>query len=457
MAAETADGLEYPASDWRGFFADHFGPSMLWALISIGASHIVLGPEMGATFGLFAVWLVAIVYLAKYGAWELGIRYNYGVGGNPVEAYDQLPGPKNWMQWYTVAVFTLAYIGITAGVGMSTAALAAGVYPELSVPQWFVILVGIAGVLVFFTRYNLLEKILMAFTVALGVLLVLGVVVGPPSTDVIAETAFSPDLGGDRTVLFVGLFAALAGFAPTGFSTSVLIGSWSMAKGEGAGQLRERGLDPEDERYHDYIAAWIRTGRRDFNIGYAFSFVLLAAMIVLASNVLYPEPPGDANFALAVGEILSESFGEWSYWAMMVGAFAALYSTVITLLDGASRATGDTLPMALERPDMDGDTIRRAVLVAFVVITSAVVLVLGNVPVSYIVAIAAILAVTEIVFYPANWYIVVRNLPERFHPSRTWIAYYLLSLVAVLIFGLMGAAVRLDLVPELVDIVTAVT
>jgi len=53
----------------------------------------------------------AFIYVAKYGAWELGIRYNYGVGGNPVEAYDQLPGPKNWMQWFTVFVFGVLYVG----------------------------------------------------------------------------------------------------------------------------------------------------------------------------------------------------------------------------------------------------------------------------------------------------------------------------------------------------------
>jgi hypothetical protein len=451
--AVSAADLEYPSTDWLGFFKNHFGPSMLWALISIGGSHIVLGPEMAATFGLFAVWVFAFIYLAKYGAWELGIRYNYGAGGNPVEAYDQLPGPKNWMQWFTVFVFGVLYVAITGAVGMSTAALVAALTP-LSVPVAFVLLVVGAGVLVFYARYSLLEKILIGFTAMLGTLLLLGVAVGPPPSDVAAQTLFSLDLSGDRTLAFVALFAAAAGFAPTGFSTSVLIGSWSMAKGQGATQLADRGLDPEDEAHHDYIRSWIKTGRRDFNIGYALSFVLVVAMIVLSVNVLYPEPPGDANFALAVGQILSESFGPWSFWAMMLGAIAALYSTVITLLDGASRAVGDILPMATENDDLDSDRIRRLVLVLMVVVSSLTVLALGNVPVTFVVFVAAILAVTEIAFYPANWYVVKKNLPEAFHPSRTWTVYYVFSLLAVLAFGVMGAAVRLNLVPELVRLFT---
>ncbi|QZA88035.1 Nramp family divalent metal transporter [Salinarchaeum sp. IM2453] len=445
--------LDYPASDWKGFFKHHFGPSMMWALISIGGSHIVLGPEMAATFGLFAVWVFAFVYVAKYGAWELGIRYNYGAGENPVEAYDQLPGPKNWMQWFTVIVFGVLYVGITASVGMSTAALAAAITP-LSVPVAFVVFVGGAGILVFFAKYSLLEKILIGFTAALGALLILGVFAGPPSTDVAAETVFSLNLGGERTIAFVALFAAVAGFAPTGFSTSVLIGSWSMAKGEGASQLKKHGLDPHDDQYHDYIKEWIQTGRRDFNIGYLLSFVVVIAMVLLATNVLYPDPPGDENFAIAVGEILSESFGEWSFWAMMLGAFAALYSTVITLLDGASRAVGDVIPMAMENDDLDSDLIRRVMVVLIVVVSSLTVLILGNIPVTLLVSVAAILAVTEILFYPANYYIVKKNLPDAFQPSRAWTIYYALSLIAVLGFGVMGAAVELGFVPELVGLLS---
>ena len=166
-----------------------------------------------------------------------------------------------------------------------------------------------------------------------------------------------------------------------------------------------------------------------------------------------PEPIEDANFAFALGQVLSDSFGEWSFWAMIVGGFAALYSTVITLLDGASRATSDILPMVLEERQPDPERVRRAVIVGTVVVSSAAVLALGNIPVTFVVTVAAILAVTESLFYPANWYVVKENLPAEFQPSRRWVAYYALSLTAVVIFGIMGAAAQLDLVPELLEFV----
>ena len=437
--------LTYPSAGWRGFFENHFGPSMLWALIGIGASHVVLAPTLGGTFGLVAIWMFGLIYAAKYGAWELGIRYNYGVGANPIEAYSDLPGPKNWALWLTILVFTVMYTFITASVGMSTAAFVAALTPGWFTAAWaYVVFVGAAGVLVVTSRYSVLETALIGFTIAVGVLVLLGALVGPPSPELIAETTFAvPDLTGPA---FVALFAAAAGFAPTGFSTSILIGSWSMAKGDGAGELREKGLDPNDPAYHDYIRAWIRTGRRDFNIGYAFSFVLIAAMVLLATNVLYPNPPTDENLAFAIGSILSDSFGQWSYYAMLVGAFAALYSTVITLLDGAARATGDILPMALEDDSVDSERVRKLVVAGVVVVSSATVVALGDVPVTLLLYVAAILAVTEIFFYPANWYVVEKNLPEPFRPSRVWHVYYVVSLVLVLVFGAMGAALRLGFI-----------
>ncbi|WP_408960136.1 Nramp family divalent metal transporter [Natrinema sp. 74] len=441
----TEPDLEYPERGWLGFFKEHFGPSMLWALISIGGSHIVLAPTLGGTFGLVAIWMFGLIYAAKYGAWELGIRYNYGAGANPIEAYDQLPGPKNWALWVTVLVFTGMYTFITASVGMSTAAFVAALTPGwFTATTAYVTFIGGAGLLVIVSRYSLLETILVGFTVALGVLVLLGVIVGPPSGEVVAGTLFAvPDLTGPA---FIGLFAAAAGFAPTGFSTSILIGSWSMAKGEGASELEERGLDPDDPKHHEYIRAWIRTGRRDFNIGYVFSFLLIVAMVVLASNVLYPNPPTNANLAVAIGSILSESFGDWSYYAMLLGGFAALYSTVITLLDGAARATGDILPMALENDDIDSERIRKLVVLGVVAVSSAMVVALGEVPVTLLLFVAAVLAVTEIFFYPANWYVVEKNLPEPFRPSRAWHAYYVVSLALVLLFGAMGAAVRLGVI-----------
>ncbi|MGM0398866.1 MAG: Nramp family divalent metal transporter [Halobacteriota archaeon] len=439
----TTPDLEYPAEGWTGFVREHLGPSLMWALLGIGGSHIVLAPTLGGLYGLFAVWIVGLVYLAKYGGWELGIRYNYGMGRNPVEGYGDLPGPAHWGQWLTLLIYLVGWTTILAAVGFTSATFAAALVPGLTPIQLYVGLIGLAMALTLASRYSWLENLMKIFVVTLGLLIVLGLFVAPPSATVVRETTFAvPDV---TTPGFLGLFAAIAGYAPTGLSTTVTIGSWSLAKEQGARALREQNLDPHDEQYHDYIRAWMDVGKRDFRVAFGFSFVLIVSMIFLASSILYPTPPKDQNVALAIGNLLQDSFGAWSFYVMVVGAFAALYSTVITVMDGAARVNADVLDLVLDR-EVDTDRYRRVFILAMGIASIVPILVIGQLPVTLVIFSAALMAILQVFFYIANYYIVDKHLPEPFQPTTWQRVYYGLTIVLVVGFGVMGAMGRLGLV-----------
>jgi Mn2+/Fe2+ NRAMP family transporter len=449
-AAETGtagvtDELIYPETDLRGFFREHFGPSMLWALIGIGGSHVLLGPIVASVFGLFAVWMYLFIFLVRYGGWELAVRYVYATGNSPIEGYRNLPGPKNWLLWVALGNFTLIAGVVIASVGVTSAAFVAVLVP-VSPVILHVVLVGLAAVFVAVSRYDPLEKVLTGFTIAVFLLIGLGVLVGPPSEDIIASTLFSVP---DRPIgLYIGLFVAAAGVTPAGFSNSVFIGSWVTAKRQGARELREKGLDPADERTHDYIRAWIKTGKRDFNLGYTFSLLLLLAIILLAANVLYPTMPTDQNFAVRIGSILGDTLGQWAFYAMIVGGFAAVFSTVVALLDGTSRASTEILSVVLDREFGDGESqwVRR-VLISLVALLGIVpVVVVSALPVTFALVITLVVAVVEVLYYPANWYIVERDLPEPLRPSNGWRAYYAVSIALVILFGIGAAASELGVI-----------
>ncbi|MFO8063961.1 MAG: divalent metal cation transporter, partial [Spirochaetia bacterium] len=194
-------------------------------------------------------------------------------------------------------------------------------------------------------------------------------------------------------------------------------------------------------------ASWIKTGRRDYNIGFLFSLVLIISMILLSTAVLYPEPPTDANIAIAVGNILSETVGTWSFYVIAVGAFAALYSTVITVLDGASRVDADLLPLVLERP-MNTEAVRRIIALLMGIASIVPILVIGTLPVTLLVFSAALMSILQIFFYFANYFIVRRHLPKRFQPGSKARAYYWVSIIIVVLFGVVGALGRLGLVGQ---------
>ena len=440
---EASPDLTYPEEDWGGFIKEHLGPSLLWALLGIGGSHMVLAPTLGGLYGVFGVWVVALIYLAKYGGWELGIRYNYGIGRNPVEGYGDLPGPAHWGQVFTMIVYLVGWTVILASVGFSAATFLAALVPMFSAIQLYIGLIAVAVALTIVSRYDWLENLMKVFVLVLGGLIVLGVVVSPPAPARVVETAFTvPDL---RSPAFLGLFAALAGYAPTGLSTTVSIGSWSLAKEEGARALRSQDYDPTDERFREYIASWMRTGIRDFRVAFIFSFVLLVSMILLATSVLYPTPPQDQNLALAIGGILEEGFGSWTFYLIVAGAFAALYSTVITVTDGAARVNADTLPLVLEQ-DMNTERLRRGFILLMGTASIIPILVIGQLPVTLMVFSAALMAILQVFFYIANYYIVREHLPAAFQPSSAKQLYYAVTILLVIGFGIMGGMARLGLV-----------
>ncbi len=440
--------LNVPDESWIGFFRNHFGPGVLWALLGIGASHVILTPQLGSMYGFFGVWIAALVYGVKYGGWELGVRYLYGTGKNPVEGYSQLPGPGRWGQWLTGFIYFFGWTVVLSAVTASTAAFAMAIFPVpegTSLLSVFAILIITAGipVVVFGKQYRWLEWMLKAFVLGLAGLIVLGIFVSPPDPETIAGSLFDvPDV---TSTAFLGLFAAFAGYTPTGLSTSVAVSSWSVAKEQGAQALRNQNLDPNSEKFRKYVQSWIRTGRRDFNIGYLFSLFLILCMLSLSASVLYPDPVTDRNVAVRIAGLLEKSFGTWTRIAMLVGVFAALFSTMITVLDAASRVCADVVSL-IRNENGSEETYRKTFAGVICVLSILPVLAIGELPVTLVRFSAALMAVVQVFFYGANFYLVRTELPEFAQPSRTAILYYGASILIVLIFGIMGAVGKLGLV-----------
>ena len=71
-----------------------FGPGLLLAATSIGASHILMSPEAGARFGFGLVWLVVLSHAIKYPAFAFATRYVAATGSSLLDAYRDAPGPR---------------------------------------------------------------------------------------------------------------------------------------------------------------------------------------------------------------------------------------------------------------------------------------------------------------------------------------------------------------------------
>ena len=124
------------------------------------------------------------------------------------------------------------------------------------------------------------------------------------------------------------LAASILGLMPTGINVAVWHSLWAV---EHLKYWKEENADR---------AAMLRMSRRDLGIGYVLSAVLGVMLLSLGAVLLRPRGlvPNGVDVALTISEIYTEILGAWMFPVFMIAAFAAMFSTVYSVMDGFPRA-----------------------------------------------------------------------------------------------------------------------
>ncbi|MCG8459081.1 MAG: divalent metal cation transporter [Holophagales bacterium] len=290
------------------------------------ASHLLLSPEAGARFGFELVWLVLVVHLVKYPAFEFAPRYVAARGESLLDAYARAPGPKNWALWLGLTDMCVQALGLIAAlVGLTASFLVAAVGgPSLTV--WSLGLTGLLLAFLALGRYKALRGVNLLL---LGVL-ILGTLVAfaaaPPGTANLGAV-LRPGLP-EGSLLLV---AAILGFMPTSVAVSIWQSLWALEQG----RFRGGSTVPKAER-----RLLLRRGLFDLRIGYGLSAGLAAIFVCLGATVLHPRGlvPQGTDVALTLSRLYTEVLGEWMRPVVLLMAFAALLTTCYTMMDGFPRS-----------------------------------------------------------------------------------------------------------------------
>lgn len=287
---------------------------------AIGVSHLVQSTRAGADYGWQLAWVVLAINLVKYPFFEFGHRYALATGGNLLDGYRRL-GPL-WLAGFLVLnVVTAA--GSIAGVTFVTAALFQNlVGGALGTAGWSAALMaGTVAVLVA-GHYKWLDSsmkwVVIALTLATLVTFTAAVLHGPS-----APAGHTPPSAWDTAAL--GFLIALMGWMPAPIELSVWQSLWIQAK--------ERAVGAKIRR---------REGLWDFNLGYALTIV--TALMFLGMGALIMCGTGEkfsdsgAAFAGQVVNLYTRTIGEWSRIWIALAAFAAMYSTMMTVVDAYPRS-----------------------------------------------------------------------------------------------------------------------
>ena len=309
-------------------FIQSLGPGILFASTCIGVSHLVQSTRAGADFGFELLVFIVLANFFKYPFFEFGSRYAAATGTSLLHGYKK---QGQWMLVLYLVLSLLTMFTVTAAVTFVTAGLLAKLLGIQLGTEWVsAIVFVVCMVILAIGKYNLLENILKVVASALLISTLIAFIAALANGFAApAEARVAPPLTDTTSLIFI---VALMGWMPTAVDLSAWNSIWAVEK------------YAKDGKKPDLKATLV-----DFNLGYIVTAVLSLAFLTLGAMVLFGTGQELSNnstvFAGQLISLYTSTIGEWCYLVIAIAAFSTMFSTTITVLDGYSRAMGETLTL----------------------------------------------------------------------------------------------------------------
>jgi len=327
------------------------GPGIVVSGSVIGSGELINTPVQAAKFGFVLLWVVLLSCVIKYFLQIEIARHCLVHNRTTVQALNICPGPRFRGTSWTALIYMLGYfatmltvIGIIGALG----GLMHGIYPLANSvarsTQIWGSLMGAAAILVLWQGwYRHLEMLVMllvgcfSISVFVGVFLIQGTPFRISAEELLSGLKFS--LHVDRYQDQVG-YAVISLLGALGVAANELFmyPYWILEKG----YARELG-DSASPGWTDRARHWIRTIWLDAGISTLLATVVTAAFFLLGAAVLYRQQivPEGLEVVDQVSQVYTESFGAWSKWVFVIGAFCTLFSTLVVIAAASGRMWTD--------------------------------------------------------------------------------------------------------------------
>ena len=348
------------------------GPGVVLAALAIGSGELVLTPRSGAQYGFALLWvpILTIVYKAAFS--EGLARLTIASGDDVFRVFDWLPGPRHWAQYLIILVFSLDMIGY-GGIALAAGSALAGLFPGFDIRVGGLCAAALVPVLLHTGSYPFFEKVVVAMC---GVLLA-GVIytlfqVPLPGHQIARGLVPSLPEGSVSTIM------GLMGWIGAG-TTTLLYSTWINEK---------IGKAHSEQEYR----RWLSTMRIDCIASYTLILGISFAFLAMGVATLHTQGivPGKQQIMSTLSGMLdSVPRGRETF---LVVAFFALFSTVVSCMDGKSRAIASMLTGFSPRLSNKLRTYR-IVMGAYLAVMAATILLGDNQPAAVINTIAGMNAV----------------------------------------------------------------
>ena len=305
-------------------------PGLLVAATGVGAGDLATASIAGSLLGVSVLWAVITGGVMKYfltegiGRWQLASQYSLLAG---VKIYfGRIVGlcflPYLLLWSFFVGAALISACGVTLNA----------LLPLFSDPSLGKIVLGsfcsLAGLLMLkFGGFALFEKVMGICIAAMFFTVVTTAIVLWPSTTEVLSGAFIPRFEAIHWQHFNWIVALIGGVGGT--VTILCYGYWIHEKGRTGTQF-------------------IKICRIDLLIGYSATILFGIAMVIIASHIQISGSGADLLVKLA--QQLEDTLGVWGRWVFLVGAFGAVFSSLLGVWQAVPLIFTETWQLFIKKP-----------------------------------------------------------------------------------------------------------
>lgn len=309
------------------------GPGILMASAAVGGSHIVSSTQAGAIYGWQLALLIILINVFKYPFFRFGSQYTMENHKSLIEGYAEKG--KGWLTIFFVLNIFSAIVN-TAGVGILCAAILYNIFPNgfgLTISQLTTIIIVIIWAMLLIGGYKFLDSLAKWVMTALTIATVLAIVIALFKHREYAPNFEAPSPWHMTALPFI---VSLMGWMPCPIEISAINSMWSVEK-------------------RKQVKMSVADAIFDFNIGYigtailALIFCALGALIQFGSGEMVKS--ASAAYIAQFVNMYASVLGSWSRFLITLIAFLCIFGTVITVIDGYSRANNETLRLLFKKKE----------------------------------------------------------------------------------------------------------
>ncbi len=385
-------------STWKSKFRA-LGPGILMASAAVGGSHIVSSAQAGAIYGWQLVLMIILINIFKYPFFRFGSQYTMENNKSLIEGYAEKG--KGWLTVFFILNVFSAIVN-TAGVGILCAAILYNVSPNgfgLTISQLTTIIIVIIWAMLLIGGYKFLDTLAKWVMTSLTIATVVAVVIA-----LFKHREYAPDFVAPSPWQMSALpfIVSLMGWMPCPIEISAINSMWQVEKRK---HVDDMSLD--DAMF-------------DFNVGYISTAILAIVFVALGALIQYGSGEevlsASAAYIAQFVNMYASVLGDWSRLLITFIAFLCIFGTVITVVDGYSRANDETLRLLLGKKENSKKSL--AIWISLTSIISLIIVYLFSGNVATMLRFAMIASFITTPFFALLNYTLVNN---KTHQVKKWL------------------------------------